>query len=32
MAGWQPVPPGIQVGKIELIVVNGALPHRPAET
>jgi hypothetical protein len=32
MAGGQSVLPGIQVGKIELIVVKGALPHRPAAT
>lgn len=32
MSGGQHMPPDIHVGKIELIVVNSALPHRPAET
>jgi hypothetical protein len=32
IAGGQSVLPGIQVGKIELIAVKGALPYRPAAT
>jgi hypothetical protein len=32
MAGGQSVLPGIQAGKIELIISKGALPHRTAAT
>jgi len=32
MASGQSVLPDIQFGKIELIAIKGALPHRPAAT